>query len=252
MADMTFDEVLKELGISEDELKRKIAENEIRAFHEGGELKFKREDVMKLKNRLETAPTIILSDTDADSILEEPTLEEPTLEEPAVEEPTLEEPTLEEPTLEEPALEEPISEASGGEDETVLSVEGLLEDEEQIPLEEPGETVGAGVGEETVGEDTVLDSGLLEEEDLGLALEETEEEPILGEEAREGPRRVRPRPQESSPMMTGLLVVTCVLLILPGAILVNLAAGQEGIFPDWISENLTVLNDLIDTIVNLF
>ncbi len=249
MADMSFDEVARELGISEDELKRMVAENEIRAFHAGGELTFKRDDVSKLKDRLETAPTIILSDTDADSILEEPVLEEPSLEVPDLE-------------VEEPASE-PISldaEDALASEDTVLSVEGLLEDD-SVSLEDPlggaagdllesDDTVAADATD--VGEDTVLDSGLLEEEDLSLGLDETEEEGLLDEDIRVAPRRVRARIQESSPAMTAVLVVTALLLILPGSVLVNLAGGDNGIFPGWISENLTLLNSVIDSIIGLF
>jgi excisionase family DNA binding protein len=240
MADLSFDEVMRELGVSEDELKRMIADNEIRAFHEGDELKFKREDVSKLRSSLETAPTIVLSDTDADSILEEPALEEP--------------------SLEEPELELDAEDALASE-ETVLSVEGLLEDDSPS-LEEPilddmggeileGEDTAPAV-ETSVGEDTVLDSGLLDEEDLSLGLDDTEEEGLLDEDVRAAPRRVRARAQEASPMMTALLVVMCVILVLPGAVLVNLAGGDNGVFPPWIKENLSHLNPIIDGIINLF
>lgn len=237
MADLSFDEVTRELGISSGELKRMIADNEIRAFHAGGQLRFKREDVSKLKHRLETAPTIILSDTDADSILEEPVLEEPVTGEPAL-----------------------AGEDALARDDTVLSVEGLLEDD-STSLEEPALAAEGGLEQEDtlppvaagVGEDTVLDSGLLEEEDLSLAgVEEAEEGGLLEEGVRAAPRRVRARSMESSPAMTAVLVVTGILLILPGAVLVNLSGGDNGVFPPWIGENLTFLNGVIDGIVSLF
>ena len=254
MADMSFDEVARELGVSDEELKRMVAENEIRAFHQGGELRFKREDVNQLKNRLETAPTIVLSDTEAQSILEEPVLEEPLLDDGGLDEPLLDAGGLDEPLLDDAVLEEPLAGADDAmaNEETVLSVEGLLDDE-SISLEEPGGDAGGLLEGDSVGDDTVLDSGLLEEEDLSLGLDETEEDGLLeGGEVRSAPRRVRARPQESNPVMTGLLVVMSVLLVLPGAVLVNLAGGDNGVFPTWIEENLTALNGLVDSIIGLF
>ena len=41
----TFDEVLNQLDIDEQKLKRLVSEGEIRAFREGDEMKFKRSDI---------------------------------------------------------------------------------------------------------------------------------------------------------------------------------------------------------------
>jgi hypothetical protein len=263
---LSFNDVVNELGISEDELKKLVADNEIRSFHEAGELKFKKEDVNQLKNRLETAPTIVLSDTDSSSLLddeplleEEPTLEEPTLEEPALEEPVLEEqPSSNETTLEEPVLEdagkEPELDLSGPEEvspseETVMDVDGILDDDDDaITLEEPETDTS-----KSVGDDTVLDSGLGDEDDLSFGLDDTEEDDILGQATSSGgPRMLTPRTQEASPALTGLLVLLALILILPGAILINLASENGGVFPAWITEDLTFLNGVIDTILGWF
>jgi excisionase family DNA binding protein len=235
MADMNFDEVLRELNISADELKRMVADGEIRSFHVGGQLKFKRDDVTKLKNRLETAPTIVLSETDANSILEEPTLEEPSLLD---------------------------AEESLASEDTVLSVDGLLEDDSPLPqppakdesdlIVESDVLAGSG---SSVGEDTVLDSGLLEEGDAGemsLGLDDTQEEGLLEEEGRAAPRRVRARPQEAHPIMTAVAVGAAAVLVIPGAILINLAGGDNGVFPEWIKGIPSAINGVVDGIINLF
>ena len=266
---MSFADVTRELGVSDAELKSMVAENQIRAFHEGGELLFKREDVAKLKESLETAPTIVLSDTEAESILEDSSvgdsllddslLEEPVLEDAGLEEPLLDDVSLEDVSLEEPVFDEPLL-ADGLEDdvlsseETVLSVDGLLEDDGLSidggdSLLEDDDFGGAPT---SVGDDTVLDSGLLDDEDLSLGLDETEDDDLLGDGERAGPRRVAARPQESSPVMTALMVVMAAALVLPGAILINLAGGDHGVFPGWITENLTFLNGAIDGIISLF
>ena len=61
---MTFQEVLEELQIDEEELKRLVSNAELRGFRAGSSMKFKREDVMNLKQGRETEPTIILTDSD--------------------------------------------------------------------------------------------------------------------------------------------------------------------------------------------
>lgn len=61
---MTFQEVLEELQIDEEELKRLVSNAELRGFRAGSSMKFKRDDVMNLKQGRETEPTIILTDSD--------------------------------------------------------------------------------------------------------------------------------------------------------------------------------------------
>jgi excisionase family DNA binding protein len=62
----TFEEVLNELQVDEDELKRLVSQGELRGFRDGASMKFRTEDVDKLKKGRETEPTIILTDSDAD------------------------------------------------------------------------------------------------------------------------------------------------------------------------------------------
>lgn len=61
---MTFQEVLEELQIDEEELKRLVSNAELRGFRAGSSMKFKQDDVMALKQGRETEPTIILTDSD--------------------------------------------------------------------------------------------------------------------------------------------------------------------------------------------
>jgi hypothetical protein len=68
---MNFEEVLAELQIDEDELKRMVAQGELRGFRDGETMKFRRADVSKIKKGRETEPTIILTDSDADISLPE-------------------------------------------------------------------------------------------------------------------------------------------------------------------------------------
>lgn len=61
---MTFEEVLAELQIDEDELKNLVSQGELRGFRDGRSMKFKTDDVLTLKSGRETEPTIILTESD--------------------------------------------------------------------------------------------------------------------------------------------------------------------------------------------
>jgi hypothetical protein len=61
---MTFEDVLAELQIDEEELKKLVSQGELRGFRDGRSMKFKTDDVLNLKEGRETEPTIILTDSD--------------------------------------------------------------------------------------------------------------------------------------------------------------------------------------------
>ncbi len=63
----SFDKVLKELQIEEDELRRLVSEGEIRAFRDGEKMKFRPSDIDGLKKGRMTEPTIILPAGEPDS-----------------------------------------------------------------------------------------------------------------------------------------------------------------------------------------
>lgn len=61
MADyFSFEDVLSELSLDEDELKRMVSEGELRAFRDENKMKFRKDDVESLKKGRVTEPTIIL------------------------------------------------------------------------------------------------------------------------------------------------------------------------------------------------
>lgn len=61
MADyFSFEDVLGELALDEDELKRMVSEGELRAFRDENKMKFRKDDVESLKKGRVTEPTIIL------------------------------------------------------------------------------------------------------------------------------------------------------------------------------------------------
>jgi len=59
----SFEEVMRELELSEEDLKRMVSEGELRAFRSENKMKFKREDVEHLRKGRITEPTIILPST---------------------------------------------------------------------------------------------------------------------------------------------------------------------------------------------
>jgi hypothetical protein len=59
----SFEEVMAELELSEEDLKRMVSEGELRAFRDENKMKFKKEDVEHLKKGRITEPTIILPST---------------------------------------------------------------------------------------------------------------------------------------------------------------------------------------------
>jgi hypothetical protein len=61
---MSFEDVLGELQIDEEELKKLVSQGELRGFRAGLSMKFKKDDVLNLKQGRETEPTIILTDSD--------------------------------------------------------------------------------------------------------------------------------------------------------------------------------------------
>lgn len=212
---MSFDEAMRVLEVSADELERLVAENEIPAIHDGDTVVFKRDVIQEFRKGRQTRPTIILqSDTDAGK----------------------------------------RTPKGASTDETVLNIEGLLdEDLEEAGTEAPDEIrVGA------MEEGSVLDSGILEEDEDTATFELDADEDTLVDEgvaAAAGPtsRAMQVRRRESNPGLLVLAVATTVVLLGPGIILLNLtAARQDGVFPSWIEGSLTGLNSLIDGVLSLF
>lgn len=76
MADyFSFEDVMGELELGEEELKRMVSEGELRAFRDENKMKFKKEDVENLKKGRITEPTIILPSTPATDKTDETVLD---------------------------------------------------------------------------------------------------------------------------------------------------------------------------------
>ena len=76
MADyFSFEDVMKELELGEEDLKRMVSEGELRAFRDQNKMKFKKEDVESLKKGRITEPTIILPSTPTSEVTDETVLD---------------------------------------------------------------------------------------------------------------------------------------------------------------------------------
>jgi hypothetical protein len=70
-----FDEVMGELEVSEEELRRMVSEGELRAFRSENKMKFRKEDVEVLQKGKESEPTIILPTDDQTGATDELSLD---------------------------------------------------------------------------------------------------------------------------------------------------------------------------------
>lgn len=129
----SFDNVLGELNMDEDELKRLVSEGQIRAFRDENRMKFRKDDIDSLKRGKQTEPTIILPDGALDA--------------------------------HEPGGSDELFVVESENEETLLDLENfdsdLGTDESSVPSLDFDEDTGGGV--ETLTEELVFD----EDEDLG-------------------------------------------------------------------------------------
>ncbi len=272
---LSFDEACKELQVSEDELEQLVANGEIASIKEGDTFFFKREVISQFKKNRKTEPTIILADEDMEllDVMEEIELEprEESAQKPAASGPRAtevlplgkgggekgeaeEEISLELPGSEaslEPEAETAAAQAAAGgsvPDDTVLNLDGLLEDdgsEGTTPI--PGAEIAAKIDEVSditvegsVSDETLLDTDLLEigdEEDsfkLDTTVDESLTEPTEGNMLRGGgARAMQMKRKRSHAGLTVVLALTAVVLLVPLGISLNTlyvsALGQESV-----------------------
>jgi hypothetical protein len=239
---LNFDDVMKELDLSEEDLRRMVSEGELRAFRSENKMKFRKEDVQKLKSGRESEPTVVLpaeeeaeaADSGLELELEESAAEAPAAEAEAVEleaAPELELESEEAPTELEPVVEEEAlveAEAPAAEAEELPALEAEAEDSgfgdltvEEAPAEIP-ETDATQV-EEEAGQEMETASTTAP---LAFAEETIAEEEATGKVTEEGepvgagaaaPRRAPPPPPKAGFIWTLILLagfVPAVFLVL--------------------------------------
>ncbi len=161
----SFEDVLKDLEIGEEELKRMVSEGELRAFRDENKMKFRRDDVENLRKGRTSEPTLILPaqqddavsdqaetilDLDAASPVDEagPALELPGAEAPAADTQDVTK-QLDFTDTDITVADEPVAVDASADVEEGTTTEPLqLVEEgatEPVPTDE-GDAVGAGVG----------------------------------------------------------------------------------------------------------
>jgi hypothetical protein len=205
----SFDEVLRQLNIDENRLKRLVSEGEIRAFREGGAMKFKRGEIDGLAGR-----------TGGGSQTSETSLTEISLEDDS--QPTVNVGAGEGDTLSDDLLEEPDLTASGGLKTAEISSQDTFIDQ-------------GDVGMSTEPIDFTEDEGLGDDDEI---------EDIGADRPRRGGARPPPRTRVvlEEPRTSPLVYVALFLAALVGvsAVLVTASVSRGGSnnVTKWFAENL--------------
>ncbi|MEM7166990.1 MAG: hypothetical protein AAF581_16120 [Planctomycetota bacterium] len=235
---ISYQDALAELQLTEDELNDLVASGELRGFRDGDEVRFKHEDVANLKRSRETEPTIILSETQAEALGD----------------------------IDEDEIVIDLDSMST--DETVLNIEGLLDDDTEGTTPIPGDSfleddddleIGGAVAAVgavgAVGDETVLDTDDLDlDDDFDLDDDDdtllADEDDTLAVGVGGGTRRMASVKKESHALWTVGLTVLLFLMLCPAVVLMNLMAGT---YPGWVDEGyLTILNGMIEAVLDMF
>ncbi|MBI5369047.1 MAG: helix-turn-helix domain-containing protein [Planctomycetes bacterium] len=242
----SFEDVMGELQLDEEELKRMVSEGELRAFRDENKMKFRKDDVESLKKGRITEPTIVLPTPSRGS--DKPTQEEGETILDFASDSSAGTPSVRPDETAVPAIDvgaggegsETGSETAAGET-TGITEEMIFEDSDlTVPKEDSGtgtnleaqETVveGGESGEQTTGMTT---EPLTIQEDSGTGTQEesgqvTEESSGTGEEEEAPARGRRPAPARAprapvrakgAPAFTAMLCVSSILLICTGVVL---------------------------------
>lgn len=236
----SFEKVLKELQLDEEELKRMVSEGQIRAFRDDDKMKFRGDDIESMKKGRQTDPTIILpgSGVEADDgglDLDEPEVdldEEIALVEDDTSETLLD---LDDVTME----EEPVE---AGAD--TLAGDLMLDDEPELALDEDDEDQIGTQPMEAAVEETFVD----EDEEVGMTTEplelvdeeeEYEEKPktvvATKRETQRAPVRSgrtsarAPVAQVENPGWVVAIIAASLLLLYTGLFAIDMMAGPGGV-----------------------
>ena len=278
---MSFDEACRELGVTEAELEQLVAAGEIASIKEGDTLYFKKEVVRKFKKSRESEPTILLADEEI-NLLETDELDlladEGTTPQKAAAKAgdridlSLDDEGLPEIDLvnegsrteirkkvtEEVVVKKDKKAVEDTGDETLLNLDGLLEDDSEATTPVP----------ESVDDSTLLDTDLL---DLGggdadpfgsdtveeTAVDLTEQGTLL---RGGGARVMQMKRKESHAPWTIALALAGLVLLLPLGVLTNLMFAHspeatEGVPPDsrssWI-QDWNVLEGPVQMVADMF
>lgn len=164
----SFEKVLKDLQLDEEELKRMVSEGQIRAFRDDDKMKFRADDIDSLRKGRQTDPTIILPGSGVERDEGGLNLDEPEVdldEEIALVEDDTSETLLD---LDDVSLKEERTEEKGAGADT-LAGDLMLDDEPELALDDDEDQIGTQPMEAAV-EETFVD----EDEEVGMTTEPLE------------------------------------------------------------------------------
>ncbi len=278
MSDLSFEEAARELGVSEAELEKLVAEGKINAVKDGDSLSFKRSVVDSYKSQGADDPQILLSDEEIDLLGDDDIDFGIDLggDSGAGDATTAGAETT-------PAagggadvidlsLDDDLPEiqlGGGGGDETVLDLEEMLEGESESTTPIPGGELDLGGGD--IGDETLLDTDILDlgEDDADTFELDTTEDTLLdpteeGTLLRGGGARVmQMKRRKSHAGWTAILALGGLLMLVPLAVLLSTVYIEDLRIGDigddkgrathaWIDEYGGSLRGAVDWLADLF
>jgi len=230
MADyFSFEDVLSELQLDEDELKRMVSEGELRAFRDENKMKFRRDDVESLKKGRVTEPTIILpgsqapkADGSGETILDMDNLSSGGVDETAL------------PDLDGGGADRSKEETVSG--ETTGITEEMIFDDSDLTVQNEGPS-GGGIetqetfieGEGTTGMtteplkfDEAAEGAATVQEPAVRSKRSGLQESVQPSRQTHGPMMVPVAAIQSHPILTSVLVLCAVMLGMMGAVLMDM------------------------------
>ncbi len=201
---LSFEKVLKELQIEEEELKRLVSAGEIKAFRDADTMKFKREEIERLKKGKESDPDVIeILDEEEDEGEGAPTLDS--------------------------SSGEIAEELSFDEDEEIGMTTAEISDEDFLTEELGGEEEG---GEEALGELEIE-----EEELLGEAEEvpSSSREQRLVKRSKVSARLAAEEDQAAEPQWAlGIMILSAIVLVLGVLVAMDIATSTPSPVVEWL------------------
>jgi excisionase family DNA binding protein len=286
---MTFEQACRELGISEAELEQLVAAGEIASIKEGDTLYFKRDALQRYKESRDKEATILLAD-DEINLLDDDIEEIDLLGDDDAGTPDTERVSAPSPraldlggegeihldldasdseTAEMPARKKRQEVVASSNDETILNLDGLLEEEAEGTTPIPGVAGGLIESEAgSLGDDTLLDTELLDPGEDSDTFDVDTAEDLTVEDATEqgtllrggGARVMQMKRKQSHAKWTAVLAVSAIVLLLPLGVLTTIVYGSSpesptGVPPEassaWIRD-FNFLDGAIKWIADLF
>ena len=226
---LSFKAACEALGISEAELERLVANGEIASVKDGDTMYFTRDVIDRYRSSRTDEATILLAD-DEINLLDDDGLEEIDLGTPAETTSVVGGDTVEDLVLDTDDSE--TADLTGGSgDETILNLDGILEEEAEGTTPIPGGDLS---------DDTLLDTELLDLSEDGDTFDVDTAEDLTVDDLTEqgtllrggGARVMQMKRKKSHAAWTACLVAAALILIIPLGVTLQTFYANSGMKPD--------------------